>query len=55
MAPILAIVFLIGWSLYYVGQRQQTKPQKPTVNTLQNQETVTFSVIPKEEQTITNQ
>ena len=30
LAPALAIVFSIGWSLYYIGQPHQNKNPKPT-------------------------
>ena len=58
LAPILAIVFIAGWSLYWIGQstQPQTKqPQKPTNKTPTNQNEIELIIIPKqEEQTLTN-
>jgi hypothetical protein len=53
LAPILAAVFLVGWSLYYFGESRYQKKQKLTSKMPQKQEEFTIGVIPKEELTIT--
>jgi hypothetical protein len=57
LAPIFPIIFIAGWSLYWIGQswNQNIKQlQKPTNKTLSKQDEVEFIVIPNEEQIITN-
>jgi flagellar basal body-associated protein FliL len=57
LAPILAIVFIAGWSLYWIGQswHQNTKqPQKPTYKTPTKQDEVELIMIPQEEQILAN-
>ncbi len=58
LAPILAIVFVAGWSLYWIGQsnQPQTKqPQKTTNKTPTNHNEIELIMIPKqEEQILTN-
>jgi hypothetical protein len=50
-APILIFTFIIGWSLYWIGQ-QNDKPtkQKPTNKTPVKQETLQLTIIPQEEE-----
>ena len=54
LAPIMAFTFIVGWSLYWIGNTKHKKPQTPTSNIQAEQDTVQLMVIPKlEEQTIT--
>ena len=55
LAPILAIIFIVGWSLYLIGQARQPKakqPQKPINKTPTNQNEVELIVIPQQEKQI---
>jgi hypothetical protein len=55
LAPILAIVFMLGWSLYCIGQTNQSKasqPQKQIKKTHTNQNEIELFVIPQQEQII---
>jgi len=55
LAPLLAVVFLIGWVFYYFGNNGQKQPQKQTKTIPKNNENFELLMIPKEEeQTITN-
>ena len=55
IAPALAIVFVVGWSLYYIGQPRHMKNQKQTNTTQPKHENVELMMIPTEEKiTITN-
>ena len=57
LAPILAIVFMVGWSLCCIGQTNQLKtrqPQKPINKTSTDQNEIELIVIPKQEQIIAN-
>ena len=57
LAPILAILFIFGWSLYCIGQAKQPKKrqsQKPINKTSKDQNEVELVVIPKQEQIISN-
>ena len=54
LAPALAIVFAVGWALYYIGQSSNRKTQKPIKPAQPKPETVHLMAIPQEEQTITN-
>ena len=55
IAPALALVFAVGWSLYYIGQPRHMKNQKPTKTTQSKPENVELMMIPQEEKvTITN-
>ena len=51
--PILAIFFLVGWSLYWIGQ-QETKQPKKSINktTSKQKEDLELIAIPQEEQTL---
>ena len=55
IAPALAIVFVVGWSLYYIGQPRYMKNQKQTNTTQPKHENIELMMIPQEEKiTITN-
>lgn len=51
VAPFLAVVFLIGWILYLLGERNDNKLQK-TKNSPMPRDNVQLMMIPQEEQTI---
>jgi hypothetical protein len=56
LAPILSIIFIAGWSLYWIGQshHQNTKhPQNPTLTTTKQDE-FELILISQEEQMVTN-
>ena len=55
LAPIVAIVFLVGWSLYWIGQSNTKQPQK-TVNKMPTkQDSVELIMIPvQENEALTN-
>jgi hypothetical protein len=51
--PILAIFFLVGWSFYWIGQKQTRQPKKAIGKTTSKQkEELELIVIPQEEQTL---
>ena len=55
IAPILIIVFIVGWSLYWIGQsgqRNTKQPQKPIKKTTAEQDQVELIVIPLQEKEI---
>ena len=55
IAPIISIVFIAGWSLYWIGQigHQNTKQlQKLTSKPLAKQDEVELIVIPQQEEQI---
>jgi hypothetical protein len=55
LAPIMALTFIVGWSLYWIGNTKQKQPQAPTPKIQAEQDLLQLMVIPKqEEQTITN-
>jgi flagellar basal body-associated protein FliL len=58
IAPIIVIVFVVGWSLYWIGQsrHQNTKqPQKTANKTHAMQDEIELIMIPQqEEQPLTN-
>lgn len=55
LAPALAIIFAVGWSLYYIGQPHHNKHRKPTNTTQPKHENVQLMMIPSEEKiTVTN-
>ena len=56
-APVLIFTFIIGWSLYFIGQqndkptaRQKTSKPKPTNKAPVNEETLELTVIPQEKE-----
>ena len=56
LSPILIIVFIVGWSLYWIGQSGKPKtkqPQKPINKTLAEQSAeVELVMIPQQEEQI---
>jgi flagellar basal body-associated protein FliL len=55
LAPILSIIFIAGWSLYWIGQsrhQNEKQPQNPTPITKQDE--FALIMIPQEEQMLTN-
>jgi hypothetical protein len=55
LAPVMALTFIVGWSLYWIGNTKHKQPQAPTPKKQTEQDPVQLSVIPRqEEQTITN-
>jgi len=51
--PILAIFFLVGWTFYWIGQKQTKHPPKPIDKTTsKSKEEFELIVIPQEEQTL---
>jgi hypothetical protein len=48
--PILAIFFLVGWSLYWIGQKELIKPINKTI--AKQKEELELTVISQEEQTL---
>jgi flagellar basal body-associated protein FliL len=55
LAPILAIVFLVGWSFYWIGQSRQPKtkqPQKLINENPEKQDNIELIAIPKQEEQI---
>jgi hypothetical protein len=56
LAPILSIIFIAGWSLYWIGQsrlQDAKKPENP-INSSAKQDEFELIVIPQEEQMLTN-
>ena len=53
LSPIFAILFLVGWTLYWIGQKE-TKPKKPIIKTAAKQKgELELILIPTEEQITT--
>ena len=55
LAPIIATLFLVGWSLSWIGQTGETKPkqpQKPINKTPVKQDKVELIMIPQLEEEI---
>ena len=55
LAPIIAILFLVGWSLSWIGQIGETKakqPPKPINKTPTKQDKVELIMIPQIEEEI---
>lgn len=55
LAPILIIPFIVGWSLYYIGQKHQPnvkQPQRPIKKTPMEQNNSELSMIPQQEKEI---
>jgi len=51
--PIMAIVFLFGWGLYWIGQKETKHPKNPIIKTAPKQKVeLELTVIPQEEQTL---
>jgi len=57
LAPILIIVFIVGWSLCFVGrprQSQTKQPQKTVNKTPSKQDDTDLIVIPPQEEVLAN-
>ena len=55
LAPVMALTFIVGWSLYWIGNTKHKQPQAPTSKIHAEQNPVQLMVIPmQEEQTIIN-
>ena len=55
LAPVMALTFIVGWSLYWIGNTKHKQPQAPTPKKHAEQNPVQLMVIPmQKEQTITN-
>lgn len=55
LAPVMALTFIVGWSLYWIGNTKHKQPQAPTPKMHTKQDPVQLIVIPmQEEHTITN-
>jgi hypothetical protein len=55
LAPVMTLTFIVGWSLYWIGNTKQKQPQTLTHKIHAEQDPVTLMVIPEQkEQTITN-
>ena len=57
LAPVMALTFIVGWSLCSIGQigLQNTKqPQKQTAINHAKQDTVELFMIPQEKQILAN-
>ena len=51
--PIMAIVFLVGWGLYWIGKKETQQPKKPIIKTTpKEKEELELIVISEEEQTL---
>ena len=55
LAPVMALTFIVGWSLYWIGNTKHKQHHAPTPKIHIEQDPVQLMVIPvQEEQTITN-
>ncbi len=55
LSPILIVVFMVGWVLYFIGQSERPKakqPQKPIDKIPSPKEEIELIVIPNEEEQI---
>jgi hypothetical protein len=52
IAPLLAIIFLVGWTLYNIGEPNHKLKQKPAKVTVRSQEELELMAIPTEKQAI---
>jgi hypothetical protein len=50
LAPFLAVIFLVGWTLTYIGEPKRKKQQKPISKQPTKQDNIEFMVIPAEEE-----
>jgi len=51
--PILATFFLVGWSFYWIGQKQTKQLSKPLGKTTsRHKEELELTIIPQEEKTL---
>ena len=54
LSPIFVIFFLVGWSLYWIGQKEMKQPKKPVSKTTAKlKDELELILIPEEEQTLT--
>ena len=55
LAPVMALTFIVGWSLYWIGNTKHKQPQAQTPKIHAEQNPVQLMVIPmQEEQTTIN-
>ena len=55
LAPVMTLTFIVGWSLYWIGNTKHKQSQAPTHKIHAEQNPVQLMVIPmQEEQTIIN-
>ena len=55
LAPICAIVFIVGWSLYWIGQSKPKQAQKTISKVPSKQDQVELIMIPlQENEALTN-
>ena len=54
LTPVLAIVFVIGWALTWIGEPKAKQPQKPIIKTqtTQDKDSIELIVIPTQEEQI---
>ena len=55
LSPIFIAVFIVGWSLYFIGQSGQPKtkqPQKPVIKKPEQPNEIELIAIPQEEKQI---
>jgi hypothetical protein len=54
LSPILIVVFIVGWSMYFIGQSGQpkSKPQKQMIKKPAQPNEMELIVIPQEERQI---
>ena len=58
LSPIFIAVFIVGWSLYFIGQSGEPKtkqPQKPVIKRPAQPSEIELIVIPQEERQILTQ
>jgi hypothetical protein len=58
LSPIFITVFIVGWSLYFIGQSEQPKlkpQQKPVIKKPAQPNEIELIVIPQEERQILTQ
>jgi hypothetical protein len=58
LSPIFIAVFIVGWSLYFIGQSELPKskqPQKPVIKKPAQPNEIELIVIPQEERQILTQ
>ena len=54
LAPVLAVVFIVGWSLSWIGEPKAKQPQKPVTKThaAQDKDSIELIAIPAPEEQI---
>ncbi len=53
LSPLLVVIFLVGWTLYNIGEPNHTQKQKPAKIRVRSQEDIELMAIPRDEQSIT--